>query len=168
MKTLKILSILAILTAPFFTFAQVKQDKAETSAKPTAAQKSINWLLDIKEAEAKATKESKPLIIFFTGSDWCGWCMKLVAESLSKSELIDYANKNYVMLLCDFPRDGADNAQIAKNSELAKAFNIKGFPTLVLLDMKNKKAFQFGYSECNTPKKFIKYVDDVLKSAAQK
>lgn len=163
MKIFKILSLFVVLSASLSTmFAEAKPADVRTPAKSEVEQKSINWFLDIKKAEAQATKENKPLIIFFTGSDWCIWCKKLVEESLSKIEFIDYANKNYIMLLCDFPNEGADKAQIAKNSELASAFKIEGFPTLVLLDIKNKKAFSFGYTEANTPQKFITYVEKAM------
>lgn len=165
MKIIKILCLLAAFAASSFSLFAEAKPSDEKTAKKEVSEKSVNWFLDIKKAEEQAVKEGKPLIIFFTGSDWCIWCKKLVQETISKPEFIDYANKNFVMLLCDFPNEGADKEQIAKNSELASAFKIEGFPTLVLLDIKNRKAFNFGYSEVNTPQKFIDYVKKTMEKS---
>lgn len=165
MKIIKILCLFGAAAASALSLFAEAKPSDEKAASREVSEKSVNWFLDIKKAEKQAAKEGKPLIIFFTGSDWCIWCKKLVHETISKPEFVDYANKNFVMLLCDFPNEGADKEQIAKNSELASAFKIEGFPTLVLLDIKNKKAFNFGYSEANTPQKFIDYVKKTMEKS---
>ncbi|MBO7521331.1 MAG: thioredoxin family protein [Opitutales bacterium] len=158
MKFLQRILILALLPALFgFSFS---------SEKPRAAgKKSAAWLLNYDEALAKAKAEDKPLIVLFTGSDWCIWCKKLDKATLSKPEFIDYADKNYVMVLCDFPQaDKPSPGQMKKNQALLEKFGIEGFPTLVLVDAKTGKSAKFGYSSADTPEKFFGFVSEASKS----
>ena len=60
------------------------------------------WTTDYKAALTKAKAENKNILIDFTGSDWCGWCIKLHREVLDKPEFIDYAKKNLVLLYLDY------------------------------------------------------------------
>ena len=43
----------------------------------------VNWLTDLPKAQAQAKKENKQVLMDFTGSDWCGWCIKFNKEVLS-------------------------------------------------------------------------------------
>ncbi|HEY0368963.1 MAG TPA: thioredoxin family protein, partial [Chthoniobacterales bacterium] len=70
---------------------------ASASSKP-------GWLTDLKEAQEQAKSGNKLLLLDFTGSDWCGWCIKLDREVFSKPEFKAYAEKNLVLLELDFPR----------------------------------------------------------------
>ena len=63
-----------------------------------------NWLTDFSAAKALASKENKPIILVFQGSDWCGPCIKLDREIWTTKEFKAFANNNYVMLKADFPR----------------------------------------------------------------
>jgi thioredoxin-related protein len=94
----------------------------------------LHWSTSVPEAKAKAQKESKLVLLDFTGSDWCGWCKKLDAETFSKSEFADYAKKNLVLVEVDFPRSKtqSDDLKMA-NQELAKKYEVSGYPTLVVL-----------------------------------
>ena len=62
------------------------------------------WLTDFEEAGKQAAKEDKAILMDFTGSDWCGWCIKLDKEVFSKKEFLDFASKHLVLLEVDFPR----------------------------------------------------------------
>jgi len=64
----------------------------------------LDWLTDLQKAQAKAKTENKLVMMDFTGSDWCGWCIKLNKEVFSKPEFADYARKNLVLVEVDFPR----------------------------------------------------------------
>ena len=63
----------------------------------------LNWLTDVTKAEAQAKTDNKLVLLDFTGSDWCGWCMKLDKETFSKTEFTDYASKNLVLVQLDYP-----------------------------------------------------------------
>ena len=63
------------------------------------------WLTDFEAAKAKAKAENKPMLLDFTGSDWCGWCVKLDKEVFSKAAFKDYADAELVLVEIDFPRN---------------------------------------------------------------
>ena len=67
-----------------------------------------NWLNKEKPEMDKAIeisqKTNKPIMLFFTGSDWCGWCKKLVREVYKTPEFSKWAKKNVVLVDVDFPR----------------------------------------------------------------
>ena len=61
------------------------------------------WLTDLPKAEAQAKADNKIILMDFTGSDWCGWCIKFKKEVLDTKEFQDYAAKNVVLVEVDFP-----------------------------------------------------------------
>src|SRR5213593_3012649 len=86
----------------------------------------LNWLTDLPKAQAQAKKENKLVMLDFTGSDWCGWCIKLNKEVFSKSEFAEYAKKNLVLVEVDFPRRKAQSADQKKaNEALQGKYNVK-------------------------------------------
>ena len=106
------------------------------------------WLTDYDKALEQAKKEDKKLLIDFTGSDWCGWCIRLDKEVFSKDEFKKYAADNLILLEIDFPNKKKQPAELKKaNEALAKKYGIRGFPTIVVLDGKEKKLGQLGYME---------------------
>jgi protein disulfide-isomerase len=113
-----------------------------------AAHAKSGWTEDYDAAKAQAKKEGKLVFIDFTGSDWCGWCIKLDKEILSKSEFKDFAKENLVLVEIDFPRKKSISASQKKaNDALAKKYKIEGFPTLIVLDSNGKKVGELGYME---------------------
>ncbi len=91
----------------------------------------LTWHTDMNKASEIALKEKKTLLLFFTGSDWCGWCIRLQNEVLKKPEFAKWANKNAVLVELDFPRRKQLPAELAEqNQKLMNMFNVRGFPTL--------------------------------------
>src|SRR5882724_270842 len=81
----------------------------------------LNWLTDLPKAQAQAKIENKLVLLDFTGSDWCGWCKKLDAETFSKSEFADYAVKNLVLVQLDYPNKKPQSDDLKKaNAALQK------------------------------------------------
>lgn len=122
------------------------------------------WQTDYKAALAQAAKENKPVLLDFTGSDWCGWCIRLDKETFSQPEFQSFAKKNLVLVEVDFPNNKPQPANIKKqNEELQKQYNVEGFPTLVLLNSQGKEiARNPGYLP-GGPKAFISWVEQALK-----
>ena len=107
-----------------------------------------NWFTDFKAAEKKAAAENKPLVLDFTGSDWCGWCIRLDKEVFSQWEFVDYAAKNLVLVKLDFPNEKKlPEAEKKQNEALAEKYGVLGFPTIVVLDSKGSKIGQLGYQK---------------------
>lgn len=121
------------------------------------------WSTDYDAALAKAKSEKKLVLMDFTGSDWCGWCIKLDKEVFGKKEFKDYATNNLILVVLDFPRRKAQSAKIKEqNKKLSDTFQIKGFPTVVVLDSEGRKVGELGYME-GGPKAFIAELEKLKK-----
>lgn len=106
------------------------------------------WMTDFKAAQAKAKKEKKVVLADFTGSDWCGWCIKLKDEVFSKPEFLEWAEEHVVLLELDYPRNTKLSEELTKqNKELQEEYQISGFPTILFLDSKGKQVGRSGYVE---------------------
>lgn len=120
-----------------------------------------NWLTNFADAKKKASEENKRVVMLFTGSDWCSWCIKWNREVFSKSDFQDYANKNLVLLMVDFPQEKKlSKAQERANDVLQSKYKIEGYPTVVVLDSHGKKLGSFGYTE-GGPKAFFQKLESL-------
>lgn len=91
----------------------------------------IYWETNLGKAADLAIKEKKPLLLFFTGSDWCGWCIRLQKEVLKTPEFAAWAQKNVVLVELDFPRRTAQAPDIQQqNMQLQQMFEVRGYPTV--------------------------------------
>ena len=103
---------------------------------------SIEWLGDLYVAKEKAVKEHKLILINFSGSDWCGPCIRLRKEIFETGDFEKYAFEHLVLIRADFPRqkkNQLNNAQIKRNEALADKYNPDGkFPYTLLLDEHGK------------------------------
>ena len=89
------------------------------------------WNNNLNKAMEISKKTKKPLLLFFTGSDWCGWCIRLQTEVFKKPELAAWAKENVVLVEVDFPRRTALSAELtAQNNELQQFFAVQGYPTV--------------------------------------
>jgi thioredoxin-related protein len=112
-----------------------------------SARADVSWSTDYKKAQEEARNNKKLLLLNFTGSDWCGWCIKLDREIFSKPEFKDYASKNLVLLTIDFPRAKSQPTTIRQqNQELAQQYQIEAFPTIIVLNGDGRKVWEYpGY-----------------------
>lgn len=122
------------------------------------------WMHDFDAAKTKAVKEGKPIFINFTGTDWCGWCIKLEKEVFSKKAFQDYAKENLVLVEVDFPKKKEQTAELkAQNKKLDKEYGVEGYPTLYLLDATGKKLTEdIGYRE-GGPEAYVEHLKSLLK-----
>ncbi|MBC7846649.1 MAG: thioredoxin family protein [Flavobacterium sp.] len=99
----------------------------------------LQWETDINKAIKVSNKTKKPMLLFFTGSDWCGWCIRLQKEVLKTPEFTKWATKNVVLVELDFPR-GKQQSDVIKNQNngLQQIFGIQGFPTVWFATAKEK------------------------------
>lgn len=118
---------------------------------PSFAHGASTWLTDLSKAQSQARSEKKAMLLDFTGSDWCGWCIRLQREVFSKPEFDEYARKNLVLVEVDFPkRKAQSDAQLRANRALAQRFSVEGYPTLVVLDSSGKELGRLGYEPGGT------------------
>jgi thioredoxin-related protein len=119
------------------------------------------WLTDLPKAEAQAKSENKIVLMDFTGSDWCGWCIKFKKEVLDTAEFQAYAAKNVVLVELDYPHKKVLPDDLKKaNAALKDQYKINGYPTLVVLDKAGKEiGRQVGYS-AGGPAAFIAKLEE--------
>ena len=115
----------------------------------------LEWQTDLPKAQAQAKTEKKLVMLDFTGSDWCGWCIKLNKEVFSQPEFAEYAKTNLVAVEVDFPtKKKLSEAQKQANDALAKKYEIQGYPTIIVLNSEGKKVGELDYQP-GGPKAFI-------------
>lgn len=122
------------------------------------------WMDDFEAAKAKASQEGKPIFINFTGTDWCGWCIKLEKEVFSKKAFQEYAEENLVLMEVDFPAKKKQSDELkAQNKKLDEEYGVEGYPTLYLLDSSgNKLTGDIGYREGGA-EAYVEHLKSLLK-----
>lgn len=123
-----------------------------------------NWIADFDEAAAQAKAEGKDLLVDFTGSDWCGWCIKLHDEVFSHAEFSDYANEHFVLVALDFPNGEEAKAKVPnpeRNDELSQKYNIAGFPTILLMTADGEVFGRTGY-QAGGPGPYVESLQKML------
>ncbi|MDO3641447.1 thioredoxin family protein [Mucilaginibacter sp. L3T2-6] len=124
------------------------------------------WLGNFETAKTEAVKEHKLILINFSGSDWCGPCIRLRKEILESNDFESYAAAHLVLVRADFPRlkkNQLSKEQVKLNEALADKYNSQGkFPYTLLVDENGKVLKEWdGYPD-ETPAQFIKQVDDIV------
>lgn len=117
------------------------------------------WLSDIEAAKKEAAKNKKDILINFTGSDWCGWCIRLDKEVFSTKTFKEKAPKEFVLVKLDFPRKEEQAEEIKKkNRELAQKYGVGGFPSIVLTNADGEIYGKTGYEE-GGPEKYLEHLE---------
>ena len=99
----------------------------------------ITWHTDMNKAMEVSKKSKKPLFLFFTGSDWCGWCIRLQKEVFKTPEFEKWAKDNVVLVELDFPRRKQLAPELQKqNMELQQNFQVMGYPTVWFVNASKK------------------------------
>ena len=120
---------------------------------------------DFDAALKKAAAENKTVFALFTGSDWCIWCKRLEGEILSKKEFSDNVGKTFVPVFLDFPSDKSlvPEATAKRNKELAKKYEVRGYPSVLILDAKGEVLAETGYDKCG-PVKYLEKLNSLAKN----
>tara|TARA_R110002072_G_scaffold228234_17_gene385544 strand:+ start:399 stop:1403 length:1005 start_codon:yes stop_codon:yes gene_type:complete len=112
--------------------------------------KHIEWIADFDVAVAAAKKANKDLLVDFTGSDWCGWCIRLHKEVFDHPEFQAGVEKHFVMVALDFPRAEEIKAKVPnpeRNKELQNKYGVRGFPTILLMTADGEVYGRTGYQK---------------------
>lgn len=128
-----------------------------------ASAASDGWMTDFEAAKQKAAAENKALLVDFTGSDWCGWCIKLVDEVFKHDAFKQGVADKFVLVELDYPRDKSkvDEATQKQNEALKEKYFIQGYPTILLLDSEGLPFAQTGY-QAGGPEKYVAHLDALL------
>jgi thioredoxin-related protein len=147
-KTPRLFLIAATVLIAFASFARAEPD----------------WLHDYSKAQEEAKANHKLLFLNFTGSDWCGWCIKFDKDVLSQQQFKNYAHDNLVLVELDFPRRKSQPTEVKKqNVQLAHQYEVLGFPTIVVLNSNGQKVWQFDGYFSGGPEAFIAQLQKLPK-----
>ena len=150
LKTRKMKNIFIICSFLFCTLSLSAQEKNDA------------WYVNFDEAAKLSMKTNKPILANFTGSDWCGWCIRLKKGVFSKDEFKDWAEENFVLLEADFPR-GQPTLGDAKEIKKRVGGDVRGYPTILFLDAEGKVKGKSGYMK-GGPASWVKNADKFTRS----
>lgn len=127
------------------------------------------WLGNYNEAIKEASASNKLIVVNFSGSDWCGPCIRLRKEILESAAFEDYAKENLVLVRADFPRqkkNQLDKEQVKRNEALAEQFNPEGkFPYTLLVDGHGKVLKRWdGYPDTSAAQ-FVEEIKSAQKNS---
>jgi len=122
------------------------------------------WTTDFAAAQKQAAKEGKTLLVDFTGTDWCTWCIKLNDDIFQKEAFQEFASEHFILVELDYPRDksGQSAELIAQNQELREQYKPKGFPTVLLLDAEGVPFEKTGYTTPD-PALYVEQLEKMLE-----
>lgn len=127
---------------------------------------SLEWNTNVEKGKALAKLNHKPLLIYFTGSDWCGPCKSLSKDFFESSEFSQMADQ-FILVKLDIPRriDILTEDQLAYNKAQLKKLNpSKKFPTLIAFNFKGKEIKRISsYSGMGDPTAYFKFLEDITK-----
>lgn len=124
------------------------------------------WTMDLDAAKKLAAEKKLPILVNFTGSDWCGWCKIMEENVYSKPEWKAHAKDNLVMVMLDYPRDKSlvPEKYVERNEALKAEYGVKGYPTFVVLDDDGKTELgRLRSGRDKTPESFQAELEDLLR-----
>ena len=128
-----------------------------------------NWMTNFEAAKKKAAAENKDLLVDFTGSDWCGWCIKLNKEVFQHDPFKTGVADKFVLVELDFPRDKSIISQELKdqNEALKNKYGVRGFPTILIMDAEGRPFAKTGY-QAGGPEKYVTHLDELRAKRVQR
>ncbi|WP_397362559.1 thioredoxin family protein [Olleya sp. R77988] len=154
MKKILLLFVLCVS----FTVSAQEEDEDMTN---------LNWLTDLDEAKKEALASEKPILLYFTGSDWCAPC-KMLKKDFFNTEAFEEKAEKFVLVMIDMPRrtDVISEEQLKKNEKVVSKYNASGgYPNLVALNDKlNVIGELSGYTFLRETDRHFAFVDAVLEN----
>lgn len=127
-----------------------------------ANESQIEWLTDYTQALEVAKKEHKPVILLFTGSDWCTWCKKLEREVLQQNEFASMCANEFIFVKVDFPHNPRLPSEVEREHRgLKNRYGVRGLPKMVMLNEKQEQIAYVGYRR-GGPKAFAEHLLETL------
>jgi thioredoxin-related protein len=127
------------------------------------------WTMDFDAALNVAAAKKLPLLLNFTGSDWCGWCKLMDKSVFSQEAWQTYAKANLMLVWIDFPNDKSlvPEKYVARNKALSERFAVQGYPSYIILDDDGKRLLgQLGADRESTPEIFIAKLKELFQDRA--
>jgi len=157
------------LTVPFVTLALLASSVFAEIKPIVDGAAPGEWTMDLDAARKVASEKKLPLLLNFTGSDWCGWCKLMDKQVFSQEAWQTYAKKNVMLVWLDFPRDKSlvPEKYVTRNAALSEQFGVEGYPTYVVLDDDGKTQLgRLGAERNITAESFIRKLNGVFGGRA--
>ena len=123
----------------------------------------LDWETDFEIASLTTKASGKYMLLDFSGSDWCGWCKKLEKEVFSQDAFKDFAEKNLVCVLVDFPQKKKQTRGLKqRNRDLATKYGIQGYPTIIILSPDGKPVGKTGYLQGGSSK-YVQHLNEIIE-----
>ena len=125
------------------------------------------WSEDFAAAKETAKKDGKLILLAFSGSDWCIWCMKMEKEIYSDKAFIRKAGEKYVLVMIDSPNNKDILSKLAQrqNPQLVKQYGIHGFPCTIIVRPSGEEVKRFGGYQRGGVDAFLGKLDAVAAEA---
>ena len=147
-----IFSLLFVLGFSFMSFGQSHE---------------VKWQEDYDKAVKQAQKQDKPILLFFTGSDWCGPCKMLVEDVFESNKFAKIAEESFVVYEADFPRnrDMLTKKQLKNNYFLKTMYSVSSYPTIIIIDKNGKEiARKKSYNLMRDPSYHFQFLKKALRN----
>jgi len=153
-----------------------KQQTAQKPVKKTVTEQdykahAAGWMVDLNKAYDESKRTGKPILANFTGTDWCGWCIKLKREVFDKPEFKAWAKKNVILMEIDFPRRFVlPQKYREQNAGLQQAFKVTGYPTIWVFNLTKDAEGKFNIAALGKTgyvsgvKAFTGGIDEMIKA----
>lgn len=127
------------------------------------------WMTDMEAAKSKAAEQKKDLLINFSGSDWCGWCIRLDEEVFAKDAFLKGVDDKLILVKIDYPQDTSKMAKatVEQNAQLKTIYPVQGFPTVLLTDAEGRPYAQTGY-QAGGPEVYVKSLDELMANRVKR
>lgn len=119
------------------------------------------WMKNVDDALAKAKESKKPVMVEFTGSDWCPPCIMMHEKVFSKKSFLTKASEKFILVKIDIPK--ADPELSKKNQKVLKKYKVQGVPTVILFGADGKEFDRFTASQYPEVDKFLGHLDEALE-----
>lgn len=148
--------LLCVLCLTSTLCAQPKEDQKDSAPNGNSQEKiqkgersqsgSFKWYTNFDEASSVASKQQKPMVLYFTGSDWCGWCKKMDQEVFSSSDFQSAVGGKYIFVKLDFPMNQKlPESEMRQNAQLKQRYGVTGYPTVILVGSDGSFIGETGY-----------------------
>jgi len=114
---------------------------------PTYFDSSIRWLQNYSEAVALSQSSSKPILILFTGTNWCPACIMLERTVISQPEFTQAIAPYFIFLKAEFPQASASSLAHSPYKSLLDRYQIGAFPTFVVVNAEGRFLYKVNYGQ---------------------